>query len=369
MQVDPDHVCPDSPLHHLWKCDDIATPVEYEVYDEKDSTMFAPQSLFSLPIDHDVELPAVQGSKPEPKSKKRKVESGEWSLDVYPIADVATSTLQKRNWPEYAVAEEVQRVESLFHTMSQCVVDGVVTLVLDPEPLDKLYYLCMYGVRSIVIIDYVRFVLALRRMMQGDAYRLGQDIWSSKALRLKNVDSDFEFWYVWLVMTRLGFEHNDLCSSMANNMVSVNAVGSSLFEKITVWNFKLLAKWDREPSFYYREYKAHEELHIMNDIRWRCQHCARIVKKVWLHQQACRQAVAKDKNKERVDMSKPKMPVVDMHFVPFEFPGPREDVSTSMSMAHNTTKHNPLLTWDWSLFDVNGDEQTQWLTEPFRFHA
>ena len=90
-------------------------------------------------------------------------------------------------------------------------VDGIVTLVLDPVPLQR-HLNCLLGVRSLVVVDHTGLVRDLKKMIQSDVYRLGQDIWSSKTLHLECIDSSFEFWYVWLVLSRFGFESNSLLS-------------------------------------------------------------------------------------------------------------------------------------------------------------
>ena len=89
MPVDTIHDCIAGGCDGLWTWDEAAGPVEDEAGDERDTTMFAPQSLFSLPIDHDVELcPSVPSPTAKADSNKPRVESGEWSLEVYPISSV-----------------------------------------------------------------------------------------------------------------------------------------------------------------------------------------------------------------------------------------------------------------------------------------
>jgi hypothetical protein len=370
MQTDTLHAWIAGASEAVWTWDDAAAHVEDEVEDERDSTMFAPQSLFSLPIDQDLEL----SPSPKPESEQRKVESGEWSLEVYPIASIARPLLEQKGWPVYAVEEEVQRVQSLFHALSQCVVDGVVTLVLDPVPPQK-HLSCLLGVRSLVVVDPIRLVVALRKMIQSDAYRLGQDIWSSKALNLRSIDSKFEFWYVWLVLSRMGFEPNALPSSLATKKIPMDSIGSTLFENITVWNFKMISMKEHEHPMYYRNYIERDDMHIMDDIRWKCQKCFRTVKQVWFHQQTCgtshrrkgKKNAARDGAQVKGGTAAIDVTVMGMKFVPFEFPGPRENVSTSMSVTQTTMTRNPIMVWDWRLPDFNQDEERQWLTEPFRF--
>ena len=86
MEVDTIHAWMTGVSDTLWTCNEFTGPIEDEVDDERDRTMFAPQNLFSLPIDHDVELCPSPTEKPD--SKQCKVESGEWSLEVYPISSV-----------------------------------------------------------------------------------------------------------------------------------------------------------------------------------------------------------------------------------------------------------------------------------------
>jgi hypothetical protein len=374
MQVDTIHACITGASDAPWTWHEVAGPNEDEIDDERDTTMFAPQSLFSLPIDHDVELCPSPAAKPD--SKQLTVESGEWSLEVYPIAEVARPVLKQNGWPVYAIEEEVQRVESLFHALSQCVVDGVVTLVLDPMPAQK-HLNCLLGVRSLVVVDHTGLVRALKKMMQRDAYRLGQDIWSSKASQLQYIDSSVEFWYVWLVLSRMGFEPNALPSSLATKKISVDQVASTLFENITVWNFKMMPGKEHEHPMYYRSYTEHDDMHIMNDIRWKCQKCFRIVMQMWFHAQTCgiphkrkkgKKIATRDGSQAKGGTVTMEVTVMDVEFVPFEFPGPREDVSCSMSKIHTTMTHNNRpLAWDWSVPDSKEDEERQWLTEPFRF--
>ena len=375
MEADTIHACITGACDPLWTWDEAGGPIEDEPRDERDTTMFAPQSLFSLPIDHDVELcPSVPSPTAKADSNKPRVESGEWSLEVYPIAEVARPVLQHNGWPVYAVEEEVQRVESLFHALSQCVVDGVVTLVLDPVPLQK-HLNCLLGVRSLVVVDHTGLVRALKKMMQRDAYRLGQDIWSSKALRLQCIDSSFEFWYVWLVLSRLGFEPNALPSSVATTKIAVDMVGSTLFKHITVWNFKMMSRKEHEHPMYYKKYIEYDDMHILDNIRWKCQKCFRTVVQVWFHQQTCgmshkrkgKKNPARGGSQTKGGTVPMEVTVMDVQFMPFEFPGPHEDVSASMSMTYTTRTQNATLAWDWSLPDSKEDEERQWLTEPFRF--
>jgi len=365
METDTLHAWMAGDADALWTWDEAAAHVEDEVEDARDSTMFAPQSLFSLPIDDELELSPSPPAQPE--SDQRKVQSGEWSLEVYPIAAIARPVLQQNGWPTYAVEEEVQRVQSLFHTLSQCVVDGVVTLVLDPVPPQK-HLSCLLGVRSLVVVDYTGLVGALKKMIQSDAYRLGQDIWSSKALNLRSVDSRFEFWYVWLVLSRLGFEPNALSSSLATKKIAVDLIGSTLFENITVWNFKMMSMKEHEHPMYYRKYIERDDMHILDDIRWKCQKCFRTVMQVWYHQQTCGTSRTR-KGKKNAARGGAAMEVtaMGMKFVPFEFQGPRENVSESMSVTHTTMTRNPIMVWDWRLPEFNQDEERQWRTEPFRF--
>ena len=372
MQTDTIHAWTAGDADALWTWDEAAAHAEDEVEDERDSTMFAPQSLFSLPIDDDVELSPSPPAKPE--SDLRKVESGEWSLQVYPIATIARPLLQQNGWPVYALEEEVQRVQSLFHALSQCVVDGVVTLVLDPVPPQK-HLSCLLGVRSLVVVDYTGLVRALKKMIQSDAYRLGQDIWSSKALNLESIDSKFEFWYVWLVLSRLGFEPNALPSSLATKNIAPGLIGSTMFKNITVWNFKMMSMKEHEHPMYYRKYIERDDMHIMDDIRWKCQKCFRTVLQVWFHQQTCGPSRRRKGKKNAAtggaqvkggaaDME---LTAMGMKFVPFEFSGPRENVLESMSVTHTTMTRNPIMAWDWSLPVLNMNEVVQWCTEPFRF--
>jgi hypothetical protein len=93
MQTDTIHVWTAGDADALWSWDEAAAHAEDEVEDERDNTMFAPQILFSLPIDDEVELSPSPPAKPE--SDQRKVESGEWSLEVYPIAIIARPVLQQ----------------------------------------------------------------------------------------------------------------------------------------------------------------------------------------------------------------------------------------------------------------------------------
>ena len=97
MQVDTIHASIVGANDAPWTWHEVAGSNEDEIDDERDTTMFAPQSLFSLPIDHDVELCPSPVATPD--SKQRTVESGEWSLEVYPIAEVVRPVLKQNGWP------------------------------------------------------------------------------------------------------------------------------------------------------------------------------------------------------------------------------------------------------------------------------
>jgi hypothetical protein len=347
MRTDTIHAWTAGNADALWTWDEAAAHAEDEVEDERDGTMFAPESLFSLPIDDDVELIPSPPAKAE--SQQGKVQSGEWSLEVYPIASIARGVLQQNGWPVYAVEEEVQRVQSLFHALSQCVVDGVVTLVLDPVPLHK-HLSCLLGVRSLVVVDHTGLVRALNKMIQSDTYRLGQDIWSSKALNLASIDSKFEFWYVWLVLSRLGFEPNALSSSLATTKIPEGLIGSTMFKNITVWNFKMMSMKEHEHPMYYRRYIEGDDVHVLEDIRWKCQKCFCTMTQVWFHQQNCGSS-RKRKGKKNAAMggaqvkggtADVELTAMGMKFVPFEFSGPRENLLESMSVTHTTMTRNPM---------------------------
>jgi hypothetical protein len=171
---------------------------------------------------------------------------------------------------------ETNRVMSIRETLVRC--NGTCVSFDSQRTGSNLI-----GVSRIEIIKPEDWYVALLHMMEKDNATHNMDIWGSETLSVDVVYSPFgafPFWRFLLMMWRMGFRTNDICSTAMYVPESFGVNWEHIFKYITSWTFTANSFCFDSHVIYYAKVMSDISHHIVTSLKLKCAICGLSVKMV-----------------------------------------------------------------------------------------